>query len=101
MARALPVPADKGHVSAALDRFLGQYGAQLLHPSYPTSTPHPEKGLFKFVRRPIESDNDTLKRQLGPEQHTGHAIEGTGARIGQHTPATTHTIRHHHTTNRP
>ncbi|MFJ4188968.1 transposase [Kitasatospora sp. NPDC089509] len=37
----LLILTDKGYVSAELDRFLDQYGVQLLRPSYRNNAPRP------------------------------------------------------------
>ncbi|RAJ38340.1 DDE family transposase [Kitasatospora sp. SolWspMP-SS2h] len=94
----LLVLADKGHVSAELGRFLDRHGITLLRPSCRNRTPRPGEGLLKSVRRLIGSVNDTLKGQLGLEQHGGRTIEGLGARIGRRLPATTCAIWHNRTT---
>ncbi|MFC8716618.1 IS982 family transposase, partial [Kitasatospora sp. NPDC057198] len=97
----LLILADKGYVSAELDRFLDQHGITLLRPSYRNRTPRPGEGLLKSVRQLIESVNDTLKGQLGLEQHGGRTIEGLGARVGQRLLAMTCAIWHNRTTGRP
>nr|BFD96518.1 IS982 family transposase [Kitasatospora sp. Xyl93] len=97
----LLILADKGYVSAELDRFLDQYGIQLLRPSYRNLAPRPGEGLLKSVRQLIESVNDTLKGQLGLEQHGGRTIEGVGARVGQRLLAMTCAIWHNRTTGQP
>ncbi|RPE31804.1 IS982 family transposase [Kitasatospora cineracea] len=97
----LLILADKGYVSAELDRFLEQHGITLLRPSYRTSAPRPGERLLKSVRQLIESVNDTLKGQLGLEQHGGRTIEGLGARVGQRLLAMTCAIWHNRTTGQP
>ncbi|WP_099899632.1 IS982 family transposase [Streptomyces sp. TLI_171] len=97
----LLILADKGYVSAELDRFLEQFGAQLLRPSYRNRTPRAGEGLLKSVRQLIESVNDTLKGQLGLEQHGGRTIEGVGARVGQRLLAMTCAIWHNRATGHP
>jgi hypothetical protein len=97
----LLILADKGYISAELDRFLGQYGVQLLRPSYRNHAPRPGEGLLKSVRQLIESVNDTLKGQLGLEQHGARTIEGVGARVAQRILAMTTAIWHNRTTGRP
>jgi hypothetical protein len=44
--------ADKGYVSAELDRWLAERGARLLRPSYRNRTPHPGEHLLKPVSIP-------------------------------------------------
>jgi hypothetical protein len=93
--------ADKGYVSAELDRWLAERGARLLRPSYRNRTPHPGEHLLKPVRQLIESVNDTLKGQLDLELHGGRSIEGVGARIAQRLLAMTAAIWHNRTTGQP
>jgi hypothetical protein len=93
--------ADKGYVSAELDRWLAERGARLLRPSYRNRTPHPGEHLLKPVRQLIESVNDTLKGQLDLELHGGRSIEGVGARVAQRLLAMTAAIWHNRTTGQP
>ena len=93
--------ADKGYVSAELDRWLAERGARLLRPSYRNRTPRPGEHLLKPVRQLIESVNDTLKGQLDLELHGGRSIEGVGARVAQRLLAMTTAIWHNRTTGQP
>ena len=93
--------ADKGYVSAELDRWLAERGARVLRPSYRNRTPHPGEHLLKPVRQLIESVNDTLKGQLDLELHGGRSIEGVGARIAQRLLAMTAAIWHNRATGQP
>ncbi|MFC5959815.1 hypothetical protein ACFP51_37105 [Streptomyces pratens] len=43
----------------------------------------PGEPILKKVRQLIESVNDTLKGQLGLEQHGGRTIEGIAVRVAQ------------------
>ncbi|MFE7564529.1 transposase [Kitasatospora sp. NPDC057500] len=95
----LLILADKGYVSAELDRFL-DHGVQLLRSSYRNPAPRPGEGLLESVRQLIESVNDTLKGQLGLEQHGGRTIGGVVARVGQRLPAMTCAIWHNRNTGR-
>jgi hypothetical protein len=97
----LLILADKGYVSAELDRFLDQYGITLLRPSYRNCKPRPGQALLKPIRQLIESVNDTLKGQLGLEQHGGRTIEGVAARVSQRILAMTCAIWHNRTTGQP
>ncbi|MEU7158843.1 IS982 family transposase, partial [Streptomyces chrestomyceticus] len=55
------------------------------------------EALLKTVRQLIESVNDTLKGQLGLEQHGGRTIEGVGVRVAQRILAMTCAIWHNRT----
>lgn len=57
----LVIIADKGYVSAELDRYLAERDATLLRPSYHNRAPRPGEHLLKPIRQRIESVNDTLK----------------------------------------
>jgi hypothetical protein len=63
----LLIIADKGYVSAELDRWLAERGVRLLRPSYRNRIPRPGEHLLKPIRQLIESVNDTLKGQLDLE----------------------------------
>jgi hypothetical protein len=93
--------ADKGYISAELDRWLAERGIRLLRPSYRNRTPRPDEHLLKPVRQLIESVNDTLKGQLDLELHGGRTIEGVGARIAQRLLALTAAIWHNRATSQP
>jgi hypothetical protein len=93
--------ADKGYISAELDRWLTERGIRLLRPSYRNRTPRPDEHLLKPVRQLIESVNDTLKGQLDLELHGGRSIEGVGARIAQRLLAMTAAIWHNRATGQP
>jgi hypothetical protein len=97
----LLIIADKGYVSAELDRWLAGHQARLLRPSYRNRAPRPGEQLLKPVRQLIESVNDTLKGQLDLELHGGRSIDGVGARIAQRLLALTAAIWHNHTTGQP
>ena len=72
--------ADKGYVSAELDRFLADRAVALLRPSYRNRSPRSGEQLLKPIRQLIESVNDTLKGQLDLELHGGRSIDGVAAR---------------------
>ncbi|WP_066360978.1 IS982 family transposase [Herbidospora mongoliensis] len=98
----LLILADKGYIAAELDRFLAARGVSLLRPSYRNrGTPRPGESLLKTVRQLIESVNDTLKGQLGLEQHGGRTIEGVGIRVAQRILALTCAIWHNRTIGAP
>ena len=93
--------ADKGYTRAEFEHALAARGAQLLIPAYRNrKARHGQRQLSPF-RQLIESVNQTLKGQLGLEQHGGRTIEGIGARIGQRLLALTAAIWHNHHTGQP
>ncbi|WIX93588.1 hypothetical protein [Amycolatopsis sp. DG1A-15b] len=59
----LLIIADKGYVSAELDRFLTERGVRLIRPSYRNRRPYPGEPLLKSIRQLIESVNDTLNNR--------------------------------------
>ena len=97
----LVIIADKGYVSADLDRWLGQRGVTILRPSYRNLRPRPGEHLLKPVRQLIESVNDTLKGQLDLELHGGRTAAGVSARIAQRLLALTAAIWHNRRTSQP
>lgn len=97
----LLIIADKGYISAGLDRWLARHGARILRPSYRNRVPRPGEHLLKPVRQLIESVNDTLKGQLDLELHGGRTIDGVSVRIAQRLLALTAAIWHNHATGQP
>jgi hypothetical protein len=97
----LTIIADKGYVSAELDRYLAERGVALLRPSYRNRTPRPGEHLLKPIRQLIESVNDTLKGQLDLELHGGRSIDGVGVRVAQRLLALTAAIWHNRATGAP
>nr|WP_211177151.1 IS982 family transposase [Pseudonocardia acidicola] len=97
----LTIIADKGYVSAELDRYLSERGVTLLRPSYRNRTPRPGEHLLKPIRQLIESVNDTLKGQLDLELHGGRSTAGVGARVAQRLLALTAAIWHNRATGQP
>ena len=90
--------ADKGYVSAELDGYLADRGAQLLRPSYRNRQPRPGQRLLAPIRQLIESVHDTLKGQLGLELHGGRSLAGVTARVAQRLLALTAAIWHNRAT---
>jgi len=88
----LVIIADKGYVSADLDRWLAGHGVTILRPTYRNLAPRPGEHLLKPVRQLIESVNDTLKGQLDLELHGGRTITGVGSRVAQRLLALTAAI---------
>ena len=97
----LLIIADKGYVSAELDRYLTERGVRLLRPSYRNRTPRPGEHLLKPIRQPIESVNDTLKGQLDLELHGGRSMTGVAVRVAQRLLALTAAIWHNRATGQP
>jgi hypothetical protein len=72
---------DKGLAGAAVDEHVASLEAVLVRPDR-----HDEParfGTLRPVRQWIESVIDTLKGQLGLEQHGGRTLAGVHARVGQ------------------
>ena len=99
--RGQTIIADKGYVSADLDRWLHQHGLHLLRPSYRNRPARPGQELLKPIRQLIESVNDTLKGQLTLEQHGGRTPAGVTVRISQRILALTAAIWHNRATSQP
>jgi len=76
--------ADKGFASRQFETDLAARGITLLPPSFKPEKPRTSEPLLKPVRQLIESVNDTLKGQLGLEQHGGRTFEGVAVRLAQH-----------------
>lgn len=57
--------------------------------------------LFKKVHQLMESVNDTLKGQLGLEQHGGRTLEGVAIRVAQRVLAMAAAIWHNNKTSAP
>jgi hypothetical protein len=93
--------ADKGYVSAELDDYLHDRGADLLRPSYRNRTPRPGQALLAPIRQLIESVYDTLKGQLDLELHGGRSLLGVTTRIAQRLLALTAAIWHNRATGQP
>ena len=90
--------ADKGYVSAELDTYLADRGAQLLRPSYRNRQPRAGQRLLAPIRQLIESVHDTLKGQLDLELHGGRSLAGVTARVAQRLLALTAAIWHNRAT---
>src|SRR5713101_7836698 len=93
--------ADKGYISAELERFLHHHGVQLLRPTRRHEPPRPGARFLKPLRQLIESVNDTLKGQLDLERHGGRTITGVATRVFQRVLALTAAIWHNHHSRQP
>jgi hypothetical protein len=72
---------DKGLAGAAVDEHVASLEAVLVRPD---RRDEPARfGTLRPVRQWIESVIDTLKGQLGLEQHGGRTLAGVHARVGQ------------------
>jgi hypothetical protein len=75
------VIVDKGLAGAEVDRHLANLEAVLVRPD---RRDEPARyGSLRPVRQWIESIIDTLKGQLGLEQHGGRTLAGVHTRVGQ------------------
>src|SRR3954447_10826320 len=59
---------DKGYRDRGTENWLNETGITVVRPAYRNETPRPGRVLLRAVRQTIESVNDTLKDQLGPER---------------------------------
>jgi Transposase DDE domain len=77
----LLILGDKGFAGQAFERLVAGYGAALLRPD---RADEPRRhGSLGRVRQWIESTFDTLKDQLGLEQHGGRTLAGVWVRVAQ------------------
>lgn len=97
----LPLISDKGFASKEFENDLAMRGIELLRPSFKREKKRKGARLLKSVRQLIESVNDTLKGQLGLEQHGGRTHEGVAVRVAQRILAMAPTIWHNHKTGAP
>jgi hypothetical protein len=77
----LLIVGDKGFASRALEQLVASYGARLLRPDR-KDEPY-RLGSLGRIRQWIESLFDTLKGQLGLEQHGGRTLTGVYVRVAQ------------------
>jgi Transposase DDE domain len=75
------VICDKGLAGAEVDRHLASLEAVLVRPDRRDEPAR--SGSLRPVRQWIESIIDTLKGQLGLEQHGGRTLAGVHTRVGQ------------------
>ncbi|WP_042440207.1 IS982 family transposase [Corynebacterium halotolerans] len=106
-AAPVPVPAgqiimaDKGYNGTWLEEELNNGGVELIRPARKGETSRPGKHFLKPLRQRIESVFDTLKGQLGLEQHGGRTISGVLSRMVRRLLALSAVIWHNHTTGQP
>jgi hypothetical protein len=77
----LVILADKGFAGQEFEQLVAGYGGRLLRPDR-ADEPHRHGSLGRF-RQWIESTFQTLKGQLGLEQHGGRTLAGVGVRVAQ------------------
>lgn len=92
---------DKGYRDATTERWLGERGVTVVRPSYQGEKTRPGRALLRAVRQSIESVNDTLKGQLGLEQHGARSTDGVAVRVLQRLLALTAAIWHNWHTGQP
>jgi hypothetical protein len=100
--RGLLLITDKGFAGKRFEQSLhDDHGIVLLRPSRKDEIARSGESMLKKVRQLIESVNDTLKGQLGLEQHGGRTREGVTVRIAQKILALTTAIWHNFHTGQP
>jgi hypothetical protein len=77
----LVILGDKGFAGREFDQLVAEHGARLLRPDR-ADEPRRHGSLGRF-RQWIESTFQTLKGQLGLEQHGGRTLAGVWVRVGQ------------------
>lgn len=95
------IMADKGYSGRAFEHDLTEAGVRLLRPARKDEAPRPGAQFLKPLRQRIESVFDTLKGQLGLEQHRGRTLQGVIVRVMQKLLALTAAIWHNHATGQP
>lgn len=95
------IMADKGYASTEFEDTLTADGLELLRPAKKNETPRAGASFLKPLRQRIESVFDTLKDQLGLEQHGGRTPQGVIVRVLQRLLALTAAIWHNHATGQP
>ena len=95
------IMADKGYNGVWLEDELNDGGVELLRPARKGEAPGPGRQFLKPLRQRIESVFDTLKGQLGLEQHGGRTVAGVVSRVMRRLLALTAVIWHNYTTGQP
>lgn len=78
----LIIVADKGFAGSEFEEFVRQSGATLVRPDR-RDEKNPRWGALGWIRQRIESVNQSLKGQLGLEDHGGRTAHGVLARVAQ------------------
>lgn len=89
---ALHIIADKGYAGQEFEDAIRKLGATLIRPDRRNERRRP--GKLGWVRQRIESINDTLKGQLGLEEHGGRTRTGVTVRVAQRVLALTAGVWH-------
>jgi hypothetical protein len=79
--RGMVIAADKGLAGRAFAQQVGELGVVLVRPDR-ADEPH-RWGSLGGIRQWVESIIDTLKGQLGLEQHGAHTAQGLWVRVAQ------------------
>jgi hypothetical protein len=86
--------ADKHYYGHQFERLLDELGLRLLRPARKGEPERAGAGLFRPLRRLIESVNQTFKGQLDLERHGGRTGVGVAVRVLQRILALTAAIWH-------
>ena len=95
------IMADKGYYGRVFEEDLRQGRVCLLRPARKDEAPRAGAQFLRPLRQRIESVFDTLKGQLGLEQHGGRTPSGVIVRILQRLLALTAAIWHNQKTGQP
>jgi hypothetical protein len=79
----LTLITDKGFSGCETEADLRSSGITVLRPPTRTRPPATASRCSRPIRQPIESVNDTLKRQLDLDAHGGRTFEGVATRVAQ------------------
>jgi hypothetical protein len=90
--RGLLIVADKGYAGRDFEDFVRELGAALVRPD--RRDERRRYGKLGWIRQRIESVNDTLKGQLGLEEHGGRTHLGVFVRVAQRLLALTAGVWH-------
>jgi len=92
---------DKGYRDRLTETWLNETNISVVRPAYRNEPPRAGRMLLRAVRQTIESVNDTLKEQLGLEQHGARTTTGVAVRVLQRILALTAAIWHNWHTGQP
>ena len=95
------IMADKGYYGRVFETELAQREINLIRPARRGESAREGARFLKPLRQRIESVFDTLKGQLGLEQHGGRTPQGVIVRVLQRLLALTAAIWHNHRTGQP